>query len=67
MTLVELNLIYLRLENPINQHPWHDTLLMEASEKVRIAFVADNPGSWLIHCHMLEHQMGGMITWLEVA
>ena len=50
----------------VANHPWHDTLLINRSEKVRIAFVADNPGKWLFHCHMLEHQMGGMITWLEV-
>jgi len=46
--------------------PWRDTELVEANERVAIAFVADNPGKWLFHCHMLEHQAAGMITWLEV-
>ncbi len=46
--------------------PWRDTVLMDRDEAVEIAFVADNPGAWLLHCHMLEHSAGGMITWFEV-
>ncbi len=46
--------------------PWRDTLLMEASETRTVYFVADNPGKWMLHCHMLEHQAGGMATWFEV-
>jgi FtsP/CotA-like multicopper oxidase with cupredoxin domain len=40
---------------------------MDRGETVQIAFVADNPGDWLLHCHMLEHSAGGMMTWLRVA
>lgn len=47
--------------------PWRDTLLMQPGERARIAFVADNPGKWLFHCHMLSHHLGGMGTWIEVA
>lgn len=43
-----------------------DTLLMDRGETAQIAFVADNPGEWLLHCHMLEHSVGGMMTWLRV-
>ncbi len=43
-----------------------DTILVPARESVQARFVADNPGKWLLHCHMLEHQSGGMTTWLEV-
>ncbi|MEQ6247570.1 multicopper oxidase family protein [Sulfitobacter sp. HNIBRBA3233] len=43
-----------------------DTLLMDRGETAEIAFVADNPGDWLLHCHMLEHSAGGMMTWLRV-
>ncbi len=46
--------------------PWRDTLLIEPQETRKIGFVADNPGKWMIHCHMLEHQAGGMATWFEV-
>ncbi|PWR02346.1 copper oxidase [Meridianimarinicoccus roseus] len=47
--------------------PLRDTLLVNRGETVEIAFVADNPGDWLLHCHMLEHSAGGMMTWLRVA
>lgn len=46
---------------------WHDSVLLAPEETVSIAFVADNPGHWMCHCHMLEHQAGGMSTWFEVA
>ena len=43
-----------------------DTVLTERGDAVEIAFVADNPGQWLLHCHMLEHQAAGMLSWFEV-
>ena len=43
-----------------------DTVLTERGDAVEIAFVADNPGKWLLHCHMLEHQAAGMLSWFEV-
>ncbi len=45
---------------------WRDTILMDTAETVKVAFVADNPGKWAFHCHMIEHQAGGMMTWFEV-
>ncbi len=45
---------------------WRDTELVGAGEAIEIAFVADNPGKWLLHCHMLEHAVAGMVTWFEV-
>ena len=45
---------------------FRDTVLIHRNETVRIAFVADNPGKWLLHCHMLEHAAAGMATWFEV-
>ncbi len=46
---------------------WRDTFIAERGERVKIAFVADNPGQWLIHCHMLGHAASGMMTWFDVA
>ena len=46
---------------------WQDTVLMEPREKVEIAFVADNPGDWMFHCHILEHQESGMMGVIRVA
>jgi FtsP/CotA-like multicopper oxidase with cupredoxin domain len=45
---------------------WLDTLVVPPRETARIAFVADNPGKWMLHCHMLEHQETGMAAWFEV-
>ena len=30
----------------------------------RVAFVADNPGLWMDHCHNLEHARDGMVMHL---
>lgn len=45
---------------------WLDTVLVNVRDDARIAFVADNPGKWMIHCHMLEHMAAGMAAWFEV-
>jgi FtsP/CotA-like multicopper oxidase with cupredoxin domain len=45
---------------------WLDTVLVMPQRSERIAFVADNPGKWMLHCHMIEHQESGMATWFEV-
>jgi FtsP/CotA-like multicopper oxidase with cupredoxin domain len=45
---------------------WRDTALVERGEEVTVAFKAHNPGKWMLHCHMLEHQAGGMSTWYQV-
>jgi FtsP/CotA-like multicopper oxidase with cupredoxin domain len=46
---------------------WQDTVLIAPRETVEIAFFADNPGKWMIYCHVLEHQAGGMSGVIEVA
>ena len=43
-----------------------DTYLMQAGEKAKLIFLADNPGKWLFHCHMLEHAASGMISYIDV-
>jgi FtsP/CotA-like multicopper oxidase with cupredoxin domain len=53
-----------RLRRPVH---WADTVLVMADERVQIAFVADNPGNWMIHCHIIEHQDTGMMAWFAVA
>ncbi len=45
---------------------WRDTALFARGEEGTMQFIADNPGKWLIHCHMVEHMAGGMSTWFEV-
>lgn len=45
---------------------WLDTVIVDPERSERIAFVADNPGKWMIHCHMIEHMAAGMAAWFEV-
>ena len=52
---------------PVAEAPWRDTDLLQVGDRVTIAFVADNPGKWLLHCHMLEHHKAGMGTYFHVA
>ena len=52
---------------PTRYREWQDTVLMAPREKIEIAFVADNPGDWMFHCHILEHQAGGMMGVLRVS
>ena len=47
--------------------PLRDTTLLFGDQTREIAFVADNPGQWLLHCHMLSHAASGMMTRIEVA
>jgi len=42
-----------------------DTVLVPPMAKVTVAFDADNPGRWLMHCHNEYHMEAGMMT--EVA
>jgi FtsP/CotA-like multicopper oxidase with cupredoxin domain len=42
-----------------------DTVIVPLMTTVTVAFDADNPGRWLMHCHNLYHQATGMMT--EVA
>ena len=52
---------------PTRYREWLDTVHMAPRERVDIAFIADNPGDWLFHCHVLEHMAGGMLAVIRVA
>ena len=52
---------------PETRRIWHDTVLVAPRETVELAFVADNPGDWLFHCHVLEHMKAGMVAVAQVA
>ncbi len=34
-------------------------------EIYEIAFVADNPGNWLFHCHDLHYASNGMVSMVK--
>jgi hypothetical protein len=39
-----------------------DTLLVLPHSIVKVQFDSDNPGNWMMHCHILYHQESGMMT-----
>jgi FtsP/CotA-like multicopper oxidase with cupredoxin domain len=52
---------------PTRHRAWQDTVLLAPRERIEVALVADNPGDWMFHCHILEHQAGGMMGVIRVA
>ncbi len=42
--------------------PIKDTLTLHHGEQYDIEFVANNPGTWLLHCHNVLHMAAGMMT-----
>ena len=52
---------------PTKYREWRDTVLLAPRERADIAFVADNPGDWMFHCHILDHQEGGMMSIIRVS
>jgi FtsP/CotA-like multicopper oxidase with cupredoxin domain len=45
---------------------WKDTVLVRAGEVVNILFDATNPGRWMAHCHIAEHNESGMMFDFDV-
>jgi FtsP/CotA-like multicopper oxidase with cupredoxin domain len=46
---------------------WEDTVNVPTKGRVRIAWLPDDrPGSWMYHCHILEHHAAGMMAHFEV-
>ncbi len=46
---------------------WVDSLNVLDGESYELAFVADNPGVWMDHCHNLKHAADGMVAHLMYA
>ena len=46
---------------------WVDSLEVEDGQTYEIAFVADNPGVWMDHCHNLAHAADGLVAHLAYA
>lgn len=56
-----------RTGRPVGHWQWADTVLVPPKEAIDIAFVADNPGNWMLHCHVTDHQVSGMMAILRIA
>ncbi len=42
-----------------------DTVMVPPKTAVTVAFDADNPGWWALHCHLLYHLEAGMFTTIQ--
>jgi FtsP/CotA-like multicopper oxidase with cupredoxin domain len=49
---------------PVDGALWLDTVDVKPGDTWVVAFVADNPGLWMDHCHNLEHAANGMVMHL---
>lgn len=68
---IHLHGMHMRLLGPDGQPDprglWLDSLLLAPRETAEVAVLADNPGRWMLHCHIIQHQEAGMAAVLEVA
>ena len=46
---------------------WKDTVLLLAGQTVDILLEVTNPGLWMAHCHIAEHNQSGMMFSFDVA
>ncbi|MFT8313014.1 MAG: multicopper oxidase domain-containing protein [Clostridium sp.] len=51
---------------PESERGWKDTVLIHSGEKVRIIMKFTKKGVFMYHCHILEHEDGGMMGQFEV-
>ncbi|HET9219190.1 MAG TPA: multicopper oxidase domain-containing protein, partial [Terriglobia bacterium] len=50
-------------------HPieWKDTVSVPLKETLRLLVrFDDRPGQWMVHCHILDHAEGGLMTTIVV-
>lgn len=51
---------------PVTGSPIHlDTVIVNPGETVEVAVLADNPGIWMLHCHVLSHGAGGLSMFMK--
>lgn len=49
------------------QRAWKDTYNLKPKSTIKIAWMPDNrPGTWMYHCHIIEHHAAGMMATFEV-
>ena len=51
---------------PVDEPFFRDTVLIHAHEEIDVGVVPTDAGTWMIHCHILEHAEAGMMTTIAV-
>lgn len=51
---------------PVDEPFFRDTVLIHANEEIDVGLVPTDAGTWMMHCHILEHAEAGMMTTIDV-
>ena len=52
--------------NPVSPRAWKDTIHVAAESTKRFLVKLDRPGSWMYHCHILDHAEAGLMSTVDV-
>ncbi len=50
---------------PVGMEWTKDTVLIGPAERYDLEMLCDNPGVWMVHCHMEHHMANGMMTLIQ--
>jgi FtsP/CotA-like multicopper oxidase with cupredoxin domain len=51
---------------PVDEPYFRDTVLLRSHDTVDVGTVPLDVGTWMVHCHILEHAESGMMTLIDV-
>jgi FtsP/CotA-like multicopper oxidase with cupredoxin domain len=51
---------------PVSPRAWKDTINVPAETTRRFLVKLDRPGSWMYHCHILDHAEAGLMSTVDV-
>ncbi len=51
---------------PVDEPFFRDTVLIHPKEEIDVGVVPTDAGTWMMHCHILEHAESGMMTTIDV-
>jgi hypothetical protein len=60
-------LVLSRDDEPEANLVWKDTVLVRSGQTVDILLDVSNPGLWMAHCHIAEHNQSGMMFSFDVS
>jgi len=52
---------------PVHPMEWKDTVSVPLKDSLKLLVrFEDRPGTWMVHCHILDHAEGGLMTTVQV-
>ena len=51
---------------PVSPRAWKDTIHVAVDATKRFLVTLDRPGSWMFHCHILDHAEAGLMSTVDV-